>query len=121
MAQTAAAIDITAPPRFGSNSPQNQTSNLTSALREAGANRHLSATPNLYNASGADLRTERPSLGGRQDSSSNLNGLGSSFYGSAARPISMKDRGRRESNTMGSFAGGVSWGGVSVGSWIRDE
>jgi hypothetical protein len=22
---------------------------------------------------------------------------------------------------MGSFAGGMSWGGVSVGSWIRDE
>jgi transcription factor SFP1 len=47
--------------------------------------------------------------------------LGSSFYGSGARPISMKDRPRRESNQMGSFAGGISWGGVSVGSWIRDE
>jgi transcription factor SFP1 len=48
--------------------------------------------------------------------------LGSSFYGNGARPISMKDRPRRESNNgMGSFAGGMSWGGVSVGSWIRDE
>jgi transcription factor SFP1 len=33
----------------------------------------------------------------------------------------MKDRPRRESNQMGSFAGGMSWGGVSMGSWIRDE
>jgi transcription factor SFP1 len=119
MARTATPIDITTPPRFGSNSPQNQTSNLTSALRaEAGANRDQSATPNL-NVNGTELRSERPSLGGRNDSVGN--GLGSSFYGSAARPISMKDRGRRESNAMGSFAGGMSWGGVSVGSWIRDE
>ncbi|KAF2677548.1 hypothetical protein K458DRAFT_319308 [Lentithecium fluviatile CBS 122367] len=119
MAQTAGPIDITTPPRFGSNSPQNQTSNLTSALREAGANRDQSATSNHYNASGADVRNERPGIGGRQDSISN--GLGSSLYGSAARPISMKDRGRRESVTMGSFAGGMSWGGISVGSWIRDD
>jgi transcription factor SFP1 len=119
MAQTAGAIDITTPPRFGSNSPQNQTSNLTSALREAAANRNLSVTPNAYTAATADHRNERPSLGVRQDS--NSNGFGSSLYGSAARPISMKDRGRRESNTMGSFAGGMSWGGLSVGSWIREE
>jgi len=33
----------------------------------------------------------------------------------------MMDRGRRESTNMGSFAGGMSWGGHSVGSWIRDE
>lgn len=44
----------------------------------------------------------------------------------AAKPISMNnpnrndDRPRRES--MGnSLVGGMSWGGVSVGSWIRDE
>jgi hypothetical protein len=28
---------------------------------------------------------------------------------------------QQESNTMGSFIGDMSWGGVSVGSWIRDE
>lgn len=119
MAQAASPIDITTPPRFGSNSPHNQTSNLTSALREAAASRDLSATPNQHAASSTDFRDGRLSISGRHDSISN--GLGSSFYGSGARPISMKDRPRRESNNMGSFAGGMSWGGVSVGSWIRDE
>lgn len=119
MAQAASPIDIT-PPRFNSSSPQNQTSNLTFALREAGATRDLSITPNQQHAAGVDfLEGGRPSISGRHGSVSN--GLGSSFYGSGARPISMKDRPRRESNTMGSFAGGMSWGGVSVGSWIRDE
>ncbi|KAF2268193.1 hypothetical protein CC78DRAFT_551442 [Lojkania enalia] len=119
MAQAASPIDIATPPRFNSSSPQNQTSNLTSALREANSNRDLSATPNHVHAIGNEFRDGRLSIGGRHDSISN--GLGSSFYGSGARPISMKDRPRRESNTMGSFAGGMSWGGVSVGSWIRDD
>jgi transcription factor SFP1 len=116
MAQTASPIDIQTPPRYGSNSPQNQTSNLTSALREAEANRDTSATPNQLNPNG--LEFQRPTMGERHPS---ISMLGSSFYGSGARPISMKDRPRRESNNMGSFAGGMSWGGVSVGSWIRDE
>jgi len=117
MAQTASPIDIQTPPRYGSNSPQNQTSNLTSALREAGeANRDTSATPNQLNPNGFEF--QRPGMGERNPS---ISMLGSSFYGNGARPISMKDRPRRESNQMGSFAGGMSWGGVSVGSWIRDE
>jgi transcription factor SFP1 len=33
---------------------------------------------------------------------------------------SARDKGRRES-LAGSLVGGMSWGGVSVGSWIRDE
>jgi transcription factor SFP1 len=119
MAQTATPIDIQTPPRFGSNSPQNQTSNLTSALREAEANRDHSATPTHQAHNAFDFRDGRPSMSDRNGSISNM--LGSSFYGSGARPISMKDRPRRESNNMGSFAGGMSWGGVSVGSWIRDE
>jgi transcription factor SFP1 len=116
MAQTASPIDIQTPPRYGSHSPQHQTSNLTSALREAEANRDMSSTPNLLNPLGFEF--QRPGMGERNGSTSML---GSSFYGSGARPISMKDRPRRESNQMGSFAGGMSWGGVSVGSWIRDE
>jgi transcription factor SFP1 len=117
MAQAASPIDIT-PPRFNSASPQNHASNLTFALREAGANRDLGATPNQATAGGNEFLTERPGFG-RHGSMSN--GLGTSFYGSGARPISMKDRPRRESNNMGSFVGGMSWGGVSVGSWIRDD
>lgn len=33
---------------------------------------------------------------------------------------SNRDKPRRES-LAGSLVGGMSWGGVSVGSWIRDE
>jgi transcription factor SFP1 len=48
--------------------------------------------------------------------------FGSSYYnGTGAKPISVKDRNRRESNTAGSFMNGMSWGGISVGSWVRDE
>ncbi|PSN71635.1 hypothetical protein BS50DRAFT_607302 [Corynespora cassiicola Philippines] len=119
MAQAASPIDIATPPRYGSNSPQNQTSNLTFALREAEANRELNATPNHQNGPSLDVREHRPSIGGRHDSISNA--LSSSFYGNGARPISMKDRPRRESNAMGSLLNGMSWGGVSVGSWIRDD
>ncbi|KAF2731599.1 hypothetical protein EJ04DRAFT_442719 [Polyplosphaeria fusca] len=115
MAQAASPIDITTPPRFGSNSPQNQTSNLTFALREAGATKDISLVPNPTQPGGNEFRDARPSLGGRHDSISN------SFYSSGAKPISMRDKPRRESNTMGSFAGGMSWGGLSVGSWIRED
>lgn len=52
-------------------------------------------------------------------------GLDDSFSG--AKPIQMQNpnrhaegRQRRES-MANSLAGGLSWGGVSVGSWIRDE
>jgi transcription factor SFP1 len=113
MAQAASPIDIATPPRFGSNSPQNQTSNLTSALREAGATRNTHHDTPALQQNGTDM--QRPSLSARNDS------ISGSFYGTGARPISMKDRPRRESNAMNSLVNGLSWGGVSVGSWIRDE
>ncbi|KAF1946790.1 hypothetical protein EJ02DRAFT_462107 [Clathrospora elynae] len=121
MAETACPIDIETRPRFGSHSPPNQTSNLTSALRQAEAQPELASTPTggHLNPHNFDFASARPGMGERHPS---ISMLGSSFYGhSAARPISMKDRPRRESTNMGSFAGGMSWGGMSVGSWIRDD
>ncbi|KAF2177721.1 hypothetical protein K469DRAFT_732333 [Zopfia rhizophila CBS 207.26] len=120
MAQAASPIDITTPPRFNSSSPRNQTSNLTFALQEAGANNDLGSAAHPASTGGNEFRDGRLSVGGRHDSISN--GLGSSFYGSGARPITMKERARRESNNMGSLAAGMSsWGAISVGSWIRDD
>jgi transcription factor SFP1 len=119
---SAIPIDISLPPRLNSQSPRNHTSNLTFALQqEAGA----SAQP----AQDAGFEDSRPNagdpgrlgVGARSDSITNMFG-GSSYYGgSGARPISVKDRQRRESNTGGSFMNGMSWGGMSVGSFIRDE
>ena len=49
---------------------------------------------------------------------------GSAYTGSGAKPISMQgissDKGRRGSIPQSSH-GGMSWGGISVGSLIRDE
>ena len=45
-------------------------------------------------------------------------------WGSEARPIAMSNSNRekpRRESIAGSLVGGMSWGGVSVGSWIRDE
>jgi transcription factor SFP1 len=120
MADTSAApIDISLPPRLSnSQSPRNQTSTLTSALQEAGAaGQHAPDAGNMQYMGVPDMG--RLSVSGRHDSISNL--FSSSYLASGARPISMKDRQRRESNTGGSFMGnGMSWGGISVGS-LRDE
>lgn len=45
-------------------------------------------------------------------------------FGNGTKPITVNgsnhNKPRRES-LAGSLVGGMSWGGVSVGSWIRDE
>lgn len=115
----AEAIDISLPPRItSSQSPRNQQSNLTSALQEAGASGQN--VPEMGNMQYMGVpEPGRLSVSGRHDSMSNM--FGSSYYGSGARPIATRDRPRRESNTGGgSFMGGMSWGGISVGS-LRDE
>jgi len=65
----------------------------------------------------ADIRG--PDLA-RNDSLTNI--FGSSYLGAGARPITMNQRTRRESNT-GSFMGGMSWGNNSINAsdWVRDE
>ena len=59
---------------------------------------------------------------GRHDSIS-MSGL-TPQYGSGAVPISVNGSGRnmpRRESMAGSMAGGMSWGGVSMSSWVRDE
>lgn len=92
--------------RQNSNSPRNQTSNLTAQLQQSQSNRNDSAMP-----------AGTPDLKGRQESTTML---GTTPYG--ARQIPMPGNQRRESLIPGgSLMGGMSWGGISMGSFIRDE
>ena len=96
---TTTPIDIATPSRNTSSSPSSQNNK----------------NPNFHDS---DSRTSAMMAGadygrGRQDSFA------------AAKPISVNNpnregRPRRES-LAGSLVGGMSWGGISVGSWIRDE
>lgn len=106
MAASASPIDI----RQSSNSPRNQQSNLTSQFEQ----------PRIDVQHAGDMETERPSdaqYRGRQES---VGMLGTTPYG--ARSIPPREGFRRESNALsGSLMNGMSWGGISVGSFIRDE
>ncbi|KAL8866325.1 MAG: hypothetical protein Q9174_006370 [Haloplaca sp. 1 TL-2023] len=90
-------------------------SNLTSALQSTSAN-ETRPTPAMSTSNGKGSSSGLP----RRDS---LTAPGS-YYGSGAQPISMtngpRERPRRES-LAGSMVSGMSWGGVSVGSFVRDE
>lgn len=113
MAGLANPIDIAT--RQISTSPRGpQPSNLTSALQRNsdGGSRHLTAT------SGDD----RPDNLETGKSGTFTDSVPPWDYG--AKPISMRglaeDKARRGSVAQ-SLTGGMSWGGISVGSWIRDE
>lgn len=98
-----------ATPRPLSRSPQ---SNLTSQLQQ---NRRDS---NLAQENGAPVADGEDKLRARQESVSNF--LSTTPFG--ARSIPHREGARRESNAVsGSFMGGMSWGGISMGSFIRDE
>ncbi|KAK4979470.1 Transcriptional regulator of ribosomal biogenesis proteins, partial [Elasticomyces elasticus] len=115
MTGPASPINI-ATPRGGSSSPRNQTSNLTAQLNDAGADARSASNMNGAGRNGNELR---PPIG-RHESFSML--LGTPQNGSEARPISVRNGPRRESNALaGSYMNGMSWGGLSVGSFIRDE
>ncbi|KAL3494787.1 hypothetical protein BJX62DRAFT_223065 [Aspergillus germanicus] len=97
--------------------PGQQASNLTSALRGAG---NAERTGSISNANGIGISSMFKPPVPRKDSI----GAGSAQWGNGTKPISMsnanRDMQRRES-LAGSLVGGMSWGGVSVGSWIRDD
>ena len=102
-------INITAPSRPGSHSPQKQQSNLTSQFQR----------PQTDGAQDMDMDgMSGASVKGRQES---VAMLGTTPYG--ARSIPARDGMRRGStaNISGSFMGGMSWGGMSMGSYVRDE
>ena len=118
MASSSSPIDIDRPLRNGSVSPHYpQTSNLTSALQSTSGN-ELRSTPAMNIGGGNPKGFGHGS--GRRDS---MGGGNSAVY-SGAQPISMDNSGRktaRRESIASSVVGGMSWGGVSVGSWIRDE
>ena len=64
-------------------------------------------------------------MGSSRHDSISMSGLTPQQYSSGAMPISVNGAGRqqqrRESNAAGSMMGGMSWGGVSMSSWIHDE
>jgi hypothetical protein len=98
-----------------SSSPRLHASNLTSALREAVAADDF-PIPDPAEITAA-LGDGRPADSSRSDYVGN--GSGTSWLGSGAKPISVKERPRRESNT--GSVNGMSWSAMSVGSWIKDE
>ena len=110
----AAPIDI-ATRQTSVSPPGQQASNLTSALQKAGTGERTGSISHHPGGGLGMFKAPAP----RKDS------IGTATqWGNGTKPISMagsaRDKGRRES-LAGSLVGGMSWGGVSVGSWIRDE
>jgi transcription factor SFP1 len=110
--QITSPIDIASPTRNASSSPSSQG---------LGGGAGVKPTTNFLDP---DSRTSAMMSGNNFESGVGR-GRQDSFGG--AKPISMNNpnrnadgRPRRES-LAGSLVQGMSWGGVSVGSWIRDE
>ncbi|KAL8797872.1 MAG: hypothetical protein Q9195_000224 [Heterodermia aff. obscurata] len=96
---------------------QNQPSNLTTALQSTSGNevRPVQA----MNITGANGKSGSLGTGHRES----LGGVSGSDWKSSdgAQPISMNREKPRRESLAGSMVGGMSWGGVSVGSWVRDD
>ena len=100
---------------------QNQASNLTSALQSTSGNEmrptqamSIAGSEAKTNGFGAGLRDARDSLSSAMAGSD-------SRHGSGAQPISMNREKPRRESLAGSMISGMSWGGISVNSWVRDE
>lgn len=115
MAASGAPIDI-ATRQTSVSPPGQQASNLTSALQNAGKAERTSSISHANGVGISVFKAPPP----RKESI----GTATAQWGNGTKPISVsgssRDRTRRES-LAGSLVGGMSWGGVSVGSWIRDE
>ncbi|KAJ5615162.1 hypothetical protein N7537_000276 [Penicillium hordei] len=112
----ATPIDISTRQTTSVSPPGQQASNLTSALQRAGNGDRTGSFSHLPGGGLGVFKAPPP----RKDSI----GAATAQWGNGTKPISMsgsaRDKGRRES-LAGSLVGGMSWGGVSVGSWIRDD
>jgi hypothetical protein len=114
MARSAGPIDIAA--RQSSTSPRvNQQSNLTSALQRSESDEKRAMAHQIPETAFNRPLPQMPSNASDEFSK----------FERGARPIAMNgvsnnDRARRESLAQ-SIGAGMSWGGVSVGSWVRDE
>jgi transcription factor SFP1 len=111
--EMAGPIDIAT--RQASTSPRGpQPSTLTSALQ-----RHSNGESRQLPGSGGDSQADN------LESGKSVNNMdGASPWDSGAKPISMRgvsDDKFRRGSVAHSLTGGMSWGGISVGSWIRDE
>jgi len=102
MAPSSAPIEISR-----SSPPGSNKSNLTSQLEAVSSDQYQNH-PRLFSNGGGN--------GLQPDSYSYSNSF------SKSRPINMNGKSsRKPSQQAGSFMGGMSWGGMSVGSFIRDE
>ncbi|KAJ5388425.1 hypothetical protein N7509_010966 [Penicillium cosmopolitanum] len=112
----AAPIDIATRNSTSVSPPGQQASNLTSALQKAGTGERTGSISHHPSGGLGGFKAPPP----RKDSI----GAATAQWGNGTKPISMsgsnREKGRRES-LAGSLVGGMSWGGVSVGSWIRDD
>ncbi|KAJ5786602.1 uncharacterized protein N7503_011814 [Penicillium pulvis] len=112
----AAPIDIATRQSTSVSPPGQQASNLTSALQRAGTGERTGSISHHQSGGLGVFKAPPP----RKDSI----GAANAQWGNGTKPISMsgsaRDKGRRES-LAGSLVGGMSWGGISVGSWIRDD
>lgn len=115
MTSSAAPIDISTR-QTSVSPPGQQASNLTSALQNAGRPERTGSMSHPHGVGVSVFKAPPP----RKESIT----AATAQWGNGTKPISVsgssRDRTRRES-LAGSLVGGMSWGGVSVGSWIRDE
>lgn len=108
------AIDI-GTSRQSSSSPRTQQSALTSQIRQSNSQERADSSmgaPALPDNNGLDVRN-------RQES---VSMLGTTPYGARQIPSGARlDRRESQYNMSNSLIGGMSWGGISMGSFIRDE